>query len=334
MKVVKRWWGHCLALMLLSGGMFVAGGMTAGVAAEDPAFAVWVKELEDDARAAGISEKTIEEALGSLVPVPEVVELDRKQPETRQTFEQYRDRVLSENRVERGRKRLKEHRSLLNKIAAEYNVQPRFIIALWGIETSYGSFLGGHHVIKALATLAYDGRRADLFRRELIAALRILDRGDIKLEDMKGSWAGAMGQSQFMPSSFLRFAVDYDGDGRRDIWNTLPDVFASIANYLSQSGWNDSYTWGRPVKLAASKPSASSAGLKVIKSLPEWQSLGVRRENGRSLPAVTLNASLLRTDEGKGPSYLVYDNFRVLMIWNRSTYFALTVSELSDLIKN
>ncbi|MGI9416388.1 MAG: lytic murein transglycosylase [Geminicoccaceae bacterium] len=304
------------------------------MAADDPAFAAWVKELEDDARSAGISEKTIEEALGDLALVPDVVELDRKQPETRQTFEQYRKRVLSEHRVEKGRKLLKENRALLNKIAAEYKVQPRFIISLWGIETSYGAFLGGHQVIKALATLAYDGRRADLFRRELIAALRILDRGDIALDDMKGSWAGAMGQCQFMPSSFLRYAVDYDGDGRRDIWNTLPDVFASIANYLSKSGWDDKYTWGRPVKLAAAPPTpTSSNGLKVVKSLPEWQSLGVRRKNGQRLPAVALNASLLQTDDGEGPSYLVYDNFRVLMVWNRSTYFALTVSELSDLIK-
>jgi membrane-bound lytic murein transglycosylase B len=329
-----RYFVRSLAIGLLTSTMCALGWASSGHAADDPAFAAWVKELEADARDAGISEETIEEALGDLALEPKVVELDRKQPETRQTFEQYRSRVLSKNRVEKGRKLLKEHRSLLNKIAAEYGVQPRFIISLWGIETSYGGFLGGHHVIQALATLAYDGRRADLFRRELISALRILDRGDIEIEDMKGSWAGAMGQCQFMPSSFLRFAVDYDGDGRRDIWSSLPDVFASIANYLSKSGWNDKYTWGRPVQLAAAEKTPSdTSGLKVVKSLPEWQSLGVRRKNGRNLPVVALNASLLRTDEGEGPSYLVYDNFRVLMVWNRSTYFALTVSELSDLIK-
>ena len=333
MLLSRLWFGLLFTLLLFH-------GMAQHAVASDPSkgdkagFASWVKELEADARKAGISEKTIEEALGDLKLVPDVVELDRKQPESRQTFEQYRSRVLSENRVERGRKLLKEHQKLLNKIAAEYKVQPRFIVALWGIETSYGAFLGGHHVIKALATLAYDGRRADLFRRELIAALRILDRGDIVHGDMKGSWAGAMGQCQFMPSSFLKFAVDYDGDGRRDIWNTLPDIFASIANYLAKSGWDDKYTWGRPVQLAAAgQAPTGSAGLKVVKSLPEWQSLGVRRANGRSLPSVALNASLLQTDEGEGPSYLVYDNFRVLMVWNRSTYFALTVSELSDLIK-
>ena len=334
MILFRRCLGRWLALALLSFGIGAGGGVSSGFAADDPDFAAWVKDLEQDARAAGISEETIEEALGGLALVPDVVELDRKQPETRQTFEEYRSRVLSKSRVEKGRKLLKEHRPLLNRIAAEYGVQPRFIISLWGIETSYGAFLGGHHVIQALATLAYDGRRADLFRRELISALRIIDRGDIALDDMKGSWAGAMGQCQFMPSSFLKYAVDYDGDGRRDIWNTLPDVFASIANYLAQSGWDDNYTWGREVRLAAaSKTPASSSGLKVVKSLPEWQSLGVRRENGSSLPAVALNASLLRTDDGEGPSYLVYDNFRVLMVWNRSTYFALTVSELSDLIE-
>ena len=334
MVLFRRWYGHYLALALLSWSIYIVEGAPRAFAADDPAFAAWVKDLEEDARAAGISEKTIEEALGDLKLVPDVVELDRKQPETRQTFEQYRSRVLSESLIKKGRKLLKENRALLNKIAAEYNVQPRFIISLWGIETSYGAFLGGHHVIKALATLAYDGRRSDMFRRELISALRIIDRGDIDVESMKGSWAGAMGQCQFMPSSFLRYAVDYDGDGRRDIWTTLPDVFASIANYLSKSGWNDKYTWGRPVKLAtAERTPARKNGLKVVKSLPEWQSLGVRRENGRSLPTVALNASLLQTDEGEGPSYLVYDNFRVLMIWNRSTYFALTVSELSDLIK-
>ncbi|MEL6962638.1 MAG: lytic murein transglycosylase [Pseudomonadota bacterium] len=335
MMLFGRNWVRSLFVGLLVWAFCISGGASGSYAANDPAFAAWIKKMEVAAQEAGISEKTIDQALGSLTLEPDVVELDRKQPETRQTFEQYRARVLSKSRVEKGRKLLKEHRELLNRVAADYGVQPRFIVSLWGIETSYGAFLGGHHVIQALATLAYDGRRAELFERELISALRIVDRGDIKIEDMKGSWAGAMGQSQFMPSSFLRFAVDYDGDGRRDIWTSLPDVFASIANYLSKSGWNDQYTWGRPVRLAAAgKSSGDTGGLKVVKSLPEWQSLGVRRKNGRNLPAVALNASLLHTDDGAGPAYLVYDNFRVLMIWNRSTYFALTVSELSDLIKS
>jgi len=205
MRTFRRSLGHMFALMFLSWGAFSAFGTSPGLASDKPAYQAWLKELKADARDAGISDETIESALGDLALAPDVVELDRKQPETRQTFEKYRSRVLSDTRVKRGRELLKEHRSLLNKIAADYNVQPRFIVALWGVETSYGSFLGGHKVIQALATLAYDGRRADLFRRELISALRILDRGDIELEDMKGSWAGAMGQSQFMPSSFLRY---------------------------------------------------------------------------------------------------------------------------------
>ncbi|MGI9436867.1 MAG: lytic murein transglycosylase [Geminicoccaceae bacterium] len=303
------------------------------LAAADSAFDDWLEDLRTEAESAGISQATIEAALSDLKPIPEVVTLDRRQPEGQLTFQEYKRKVLSKARVEKGRALLKKHRSLLHRIAADYNVQPRFIIALWGIETSYGSFLGGHDVVPALATLAYDGRRAKLFRSELIAALRILDRGDVMLEDMRGSWAGAMGQSQFMPSSFLRFAVDYDGDGKRDIWNSLPDVFASIANYLSKAGWDNRYTWGRQVKLAsAKKDPAEVKGLKIVKTLPEWQSMGIRRKNGRSLPSAAVEASLLHTDDGDGPAYLVYGNFRVLMIWNRSTYFALTVSELSDLI--
>ena len=323
------WNWRVFGAVLLAWAVFATTASAAG----QPDFATWLNTLRSDARTVGISEATIDAALGDLEPVPEVIKLDRRQPEGRMTFQEYLKKVLSDARVERGRALLHKHRPLLDRVAADYTVQPRFIVALWGIETSFGTFLGGHDVVPALATLAYDGRRASLFRRELIAALRILDRGDIDIENMKGSWAGAMGQSQFMPSSFLRFAVDYDGDGRRDIWNSLPDVFASIANYLSKAGWDDRHTWGRQVKLASvGNAPVGSKGLEVVKSLPEWQSLGVRRENGRNLPAVALNASLLHTDDGDGPAYLVYDNFRVLMDWNRSTYFALTVGTLSDLI--
>jgi membrane-bound lytic murein transglycosylase B len=226
----------------------------------------------------------------------------------------------------------REHRELLDRVAADYGVQPRFIVALWGVESSYGSYYGEYPVIGALATLAYDGRRSSFFRGELLKALQILDSGDIAVEDMNGSWAGAMGQSQFMPSSYHAYAVDYDGDGHRDIWTSLPDVFASIANYLAKAGWNDRHTWGRKVNPPTGL-NGELVGLELAKPLPEWQALGVRRADGADLPPVALDASLLRTDEGQGPSYLVYQNFRVLMAWNRSTYFALTVGELADLIE-
>jgi membrane-bound lytic murein transglycosylase B len=187
-------------------------------------------------------------------------------------------------------------------------------------------------VIAALATLAYDGRRADFFRRELLNALRIVDEGNVEADAMFGSWAGAMGQSQFMPSSYVNNAIDYDGDGRRDIWNSLPDVFASIANYLARAGWNDRYTWGREVAVPATLDGRLD-GLEVTRPLPDWQAIGVRRADGAALPVVALDASLLRTDDGLGPAYLVYGNFRVLMAWNRSTYFGLTVGQLADLIE-
>jgi membrane-bound lytic murein transglycosylase B len=307
-------------------------GFRAGPArAETQPFSVWLDGVRQEALAEGISPETVATALDGLEPIARVIELDRRQIEGRITYKEYRDRLLSEERIERGRALLKEHRELLERVAADYGVQPRFIVALWGIETSYGSWAGSTPVIGALATLAYDGRRAAFFRSELLHALRILDEGHVKVENMMGSWAGAMGQSQFMPSSYVRNAIDYDGDGRRDIWGSLPDVFASIANYLANAGWNDRRTWGREVGLPAGLDAALD-GLEVRRPLPDWHELGVRRADGTPLPVVALEASLLRTDDGQGPAYLVYDNFRVLMAWNRSTYFGLTVGQLADLI--
>ena len=300
-------------------------------AAQSGSFEDWLVQLRQEAAAEGISAATLDKALDGVQPIPRVIELDRRQPEGRLTFRDYNQRVLSPNRVERGRELMREHRALLDRVAADYGVQPRFIVALWGIESTYGTFTGEYPVIAALATLAHDGRRAAFFRRELLQALRIVDQGDVEPAQMTGSWAGAMGQSQFMPSSYLAHAVDYDGDGRRDIWTSAPDVFASIANYLAKAGWNDRYTWGRQVQLS-DHLQAEAAGLEVVKPLPEWHALGVKRSNGDDLPAVALDASLLRMDDGAGPAYLVYNNFRVLMAWNRSTYFALTVGELADLI--
>ena len=317
-------WGAIIALI---GALLAVPAL-----AETQPFDVWLEELRQDALKEGIGAATLVTALDGLAPIARVIELDRRQPESRFTFQQYNQRVLSESRIQRGRELYREHRGLLDRVAADYGVQPRFIVALWGIESNYGSFDGDYPVIGALATLAHDGRRASFFRGELLKALKIVDRGDIAVTRMTGSWAGAMGQSQFMPSSYDAYAVDYDGDGRRDIWTSLPDVFASIANYLAKAGWNDRYTWGRKVHVPAAL-NGDLVGLSTARPLPQWQELGVRRANGANLPAVTLKASLLSTDEGQGPAYLVYDNFRVLMAWNRSTYFALTVGELADLIE-
>jgi membrane-bound lytic murein transglycosylase B len=301
--------------------------------AETQPFPVWLDGVREEALAQGISPGTLDQAFAGLEPIARVIELDRRQLEGRITYQEYRDRLLSKDRIDQGRRFMREHEALLERVAADYGVQPRFIVALWGIETSYGARTGGYPVIAALATLAYDGRRADFFRRELLNALRIVDEGNIGVDAMFGSWAGAMGQSQFMPSSYVNNAIDYDGDGRRDIWNSLPDVFASIANYLARAGWNDRYTWGREVAVPATLDGGLD-GLEVTRPLPDWQAIGVRRADGAALPVVALDASLLRTDDGLGPAYLVYGNFRVLMAWNRSTYFGLTVGQLADLIEH
>jgi membrane-bound lytic murein transglycosylase B len=205
----------------------------------DAAFNDWLKDVKKEARSKGISQATINEALVGISHDARVIRLDRRQPETKLTLEEYLAKVISDARIRRGRELLAEHRATLDPISQKYGVAPEFIVALWGIETSYGNNTGSFSVVESLATLAYDGRRSTYFRGELMNALKIIDQDHITADDMQGSWAGAMGQCQFMPTSFLSFAVDHNGDGKRDIWNTEADVFASIANYLSKHGWND-----------------------------------------------------------------------------------------------
>jgi len=297
----------------------------------DPQFEAWLADLRAEALGAGIRAETLDASFAGIAPIARVIELDRRQPEGTLTFEQYRERIVSDTRIERGRARLRENATLLDQVAAKFGVQPRFIVALWGIETNFGENTGGFSVIGALATLAYDGRRSQYFRGELLEALRIVDQGHIRPENMLGSWAGAMGQSQFMPSSFMAYAYDFNGDGAKDIWTTRADVFASAANYLSSVGWRDDATWGREVRLPAGFDPAL-ADLKVVKSLGEWQKLGVRRADGRDLPVRDLSASIVFPGEVGGPAYIVYDNYRAIMRWNRSLYFATAVGLLSDRI--
>lgn len=297
-------------------------------AAEQP-FVNWVDDFKRDATREGISHTVLDRAFYRLSPNERVIELDRRQPEGTMTFAQYLDRVITDKRVEEGRRLLAQHRPLLDKVAAKYGVQPHYIVALWGIETSYGKNTGGFSVIESLATLAYDGRREAFFRKELMHALKIADAGHIALEDMQGSWAGAMGQCQFMPSSFLAFAQDYNNDGRKDIWHSLPDVFASIANYLSTSGWQGDFIWGREVKLPTGFD-RSLSGTSVSRSLAQWQALGVRKIHGGNLPDEPIKASVVFPDEADDRAYLVYDNYKTLLKWNRSLYFATAVGILAD----
>ena len=301
--------------------------------ADYPDYAAWLADLRAEALGRGIGPDLFDAAFDGVGPIPRIIELDRKQPEFTQTFDEYMAKRITARLVEEGRKAYNEHRELLHAVGAEFGVQPRFIVALWGVETRFGAYTGGFPVIGALATLAYDGRRSAYFRGELLDALTILDQGHIALGDMVGSWAGAMGQSQFMPSSFLRYAIDFDGDNRRDIWTTKADVFASAANYLAKSGWRDDQTWGREVSLPAGFDMAL-ADLATVKRLSEWQALGVRRADGGDLPARDLESSLVLPGGEDGPAYVIYDNYRAILKWNRSNYFAVSVGRLADLIGN
>lgn len=307
---------------------WLAAGIS--LAEESADFALWLEEVRIEARAAGISEATLQGALATVAqPLPRVLELDRKQPESTQSLPDYLASRVSAARIANGRDRLREYPTWLGRVERTYQVPRRVIVALWGMESNYGAMMGSFPVIPALATLAYDGRRSEFFRKELFHALRILDAGHIPLPQMLGSWAGAMGQCQFMPSSFQRFAADADGDGRRDIWTSAPDVLASTANYLRQAGWQAGQTWGRPVRLPK-KFDRSLVGLKTRKSLARWQALGVRQTNGAALPGRTLQASLIQPDGPGTQAYLVYDNFRVILAWNNSQAFAVAVGTLSD----
>ncbi len=293
----------------------------------------WLTGVRQEAEKAGISQATVNAALpDDFTPDERVLRLDGKQPEHTITFEQYKRNVITPGRIRAGRELLAGYRTTLNRISAQYGVEPEFIVALWGLETSFGHNQGGFNTIHALATLAYEGRRGAFFRDELIKALRIVDHGDVSLARMKGSWAGAMGQCQFMPTSFEKFAQDDNHDGKRDIWDTRQDVFASIAAYLSGSGWKKGQPWGRRVDL----PDGFDPGLlgrKVQKPVPAWSLAGVTLQNGRPLPADDAQASIIQPGGDGYKAYAVYGNYRVLMQWNTSIYFATAVGLFADQLK-
>lgn len=300
--------------------------------AAEQEFDAWLKSFRQEAIGKGIPVAVVDQSLAGVAPIPRVLELDRRQPETTLTFDEYIARVVNAGRVESGRARLQEHRDLLARVSQTYGVQPRFIVSLWGIETDFGRLTGNFSIISALATLAYDGRRSSFFREELLNALRIVAKGHVTPQELRGSWAGAMGQSQFMPSTYLAYAVDFDGDGKADIWSSRADVFASAANYLAKVGWRGDETWGRQVQVPSGFDRALVDHNKVQKPLAEWQALGVRRADGGDLPPRDLMASIVQPGGAEGPSFLIYNNYRVLLRWNRSLYFATAVGFLADRI--
>ena len=297
-------------------------------------YPVWLEKFKIRAEKSGISKKTINETLNQVKIIPRVIELDRNQPEFTLTLSQYLNNVVSKKRTQKGISKIRENWILLENLSKKYKVQPRFIIALWGIETDYGRISGGFPVIDSLVTLAYDGRRGRYFSKELLNALKIIDEGHISYEEMVGSWAGAMGQTQFMPSSFLSYAEDYNNDGKKDIWKTKEDALASAANYLSKLKWDNNETWGREVIVNDNfYLTDEELTLKNKKKINEWQALGVRRIDGTDLPKKNIEGYLIKiNDNNKTRYFLVYKNFKKILKWNTSNYFAIAVGILSDSI--
>jgi membrane-bound lytic murein transglycosylase B len=319
---------------------FVA--MSTGLAAQEepprPSFDVFLADVRAEAAAAGVSESTLARAFDGLTPEPVVVSRDRNQPETVQSLDTYLSRRLTSSTVNTARQMHARHRRVLDDVSAAYGVPASVLVSIWGLESNFGRFTGSYSTIRALATLAWDNRRP-LFRAELIEALRMVDAG-VPFERMKGSWAGAMGQPQFMPSSFRRHAVDFDGDGSPDIWGSLPDVFASMANYLRGAGWTAGERWGREVAISRevmdridARIPVRAEGCRAVRAmtearpLEEWRRLGVRLAGGGALPVADMEASLVR---GEGRHFLVYRNYHALLDYNCSHSYALAVALLSD----
>jgi membrane-bound lytic murein transglycosylase B len=290
-------------------------------------FQGFLVSLRAEARRAGISQTTLDRALAGIAPNQKVLDRDRHQPEFTLTWARYRALVINDKRIADGRETVAANRALLGQVQDRFAVGAGVVSGIWGLESGFGAITGDFHVVEALATLAWDGRRASFFRGELIAALKILEHGDIAPARMTGSYAGAMGQPQFMPSSYLRYAVDFEGHGRRDIWTSKPDVLGSIANYLARSGWRRGETWGQPVTLP---PGTLAQGRDVTRPAAEWARQGVQPASGRWAAPGDAPAALLAPDGAGGDAFLVFPNFAAIRRYNPSDFYALAVGLLGD----
>ncbi|MGL4269088.1 MAG: lytic murein transglycosylase [Plesiomonas sp.] len=298
-------------------------------------FAPFIEQLKQQAIAQGLAPETVARGFANVYFLERAVHSDRGQPEFKLTLSQYLQKSLTPAKIQKAREMYQQYRPLLTRIGREYGVQPQYIVALWGSESSFGRYTGNEDVISALSTLAFEGRRKAFFTQQVMAALEIQQQGHIAPEQMKGSWAGAMGQCQFMPTSFLTYAADGDGDGHKDIWNNVADVFASTANYLATEGWNDQQSWGMKVRLPAGlSPALAGTKTEQGKTLGQWQKRGVRLSNGANLPQTHPQQKvwLVIPDDDSAQAMLVYNNYRTLMHWNRSYYFATSVGMLADAI--
>jgi membrane-bound lytic murein transglycosylase B len=313
--------------------------------AENPQpFADWLSDFTTEARGRGFTDDLLQKTVGTVQePLTQVIQNDRNQPEFTRGFDAYLGARLTRTTLARGREAGRKHAAVLAKIEQTYHVQRRFLLAIWGMESNFGRNTGRTPIFRALATLAWEPRRSAFFRGELYNALMMVDRGYIDAPSMTGSWAGAMGQTQFMPSSYLSYAVDFDGDGRRDIWKSEADALASIANYLKGYGWNDDQTWGREVRVPAAlmariatdvpKRAMGCSAIRTMterRPLGEWRALGVTSADGRPLPKADLNAGLVDAGERK---FLVYPNYDALLAYNCAHYYALAVALIGDSLR-
>jgi len=287
--------------------------------------------LKQAARSAGLPSAMVERVIDGLEFQPRVIELDRAQPEFRRSFSAYFKRRVTEARIEQGRRLRAEKSALLNRLSREYGVPGHYLLAFWGLETNYGGYLGKQPTLDSLATLACDQRRSEFFRGEFLLAMRVLNRESLQAERMRGSWAGAVGHMQFMPSSYYAYALDGDGDGRVDLWGSEADALASGANFLNSLGWQRGERWGREVRLPADFDYALT-GRDRDRPLSEWRAMGVRRADGGELPASAMRGAILVPMGHAGPAFIAYRNFQVIMRWNRSESYAIAVGHLADRI--
>ena len=293
-------------------------------------WSAWVAEVRQEALAQGIAATLFDEAFADIhEPSRQVKSLSHSQPEHRLTYLKYRNSRVDNYRITVGRREYKKNKAIADEVARHYGVDPCFIMSFWGMETSYGTYMGNFPVIKSLATLAYESGRRDFFRKELFLALHILNDGHVSLANFKGEWAGASGQPQFLPSSWVQYAVDYDGDGRKDIWESKPDVFASIANYMKKNGWQTGEPWAVYVKLPANFD-MKLEGKTTVKPVSEWNTLGVRTERGQPLPYQNLQASIVQPVGG--PVFLAFSNYKMILRYNNSIYYAGAIGYLADKI--
>ncbi|MDI9244085.1 lytic murein transglycosylase [Marinobacter sp. CHS3-4] len=310
----------------------IAAGTAANAAQSEGRdnFQECLQRLEQAAVDTGVSKQTASDVVAKVTYSDRVIELDRRQPEFTTTFADYLNRRVNDDRVQKGRELLQTHRSLLNRVTRETGVPAPYLVAFWGLETNFGSYFGKMSVPDSLATLACDPRRSEFFTKQWVAALQIIDEGAIPAEKMEGSWAGAMGHVQFMPTVFLKHAVDADGDGRRDLWNSLPDAMMSAGRFLESMGWNGEYRWGREVILPDNFDYRLSDGRRL--PLSQWRELGITDAFGKPLAQADINAALIVPAGHRGPAFLVYQNFGVIMGWNRSEFYAIAVGHLADRI--